>query len=74
MSLFHLNSSSLYFHIGELTTLISEHDLAFDITVISECRLKLNKAFLNSVKIPGYNFEFTPTKCNNEGTTLHIKK
>ena len=49
-------SSSLCFHIEELTTLISEHDLAFDIIGISECRLNLNKAPLNSVQIPQYNF------------------
>ena len=37
MSFFHLNISSLCFHIEELTTFISEHDLAFDIIGISEC-------------------------------------
>ena len=74
MSFFHLSISSLCYHIEELTTLISEHDLAFDIIGISECRLKLNKAPLNSVQIPGYNFEFTPTEFNNGGTALYIKK
>ena len=43
MCLFHLNISSLCFHTEELTTLISEHDLAFDITGISKCQLKLDK-------------------------------
>ena len=37
MSFFRLNISSLCFHIEELTTFISEHDLAFDIIGISEC-------------------------------------
>ena len=37
MSFFHLNISSLCFHIEELTTFMSEHDLAFDIIGISEC-------------------------------------
>ena len=59
MSFFHLNISSLCFHIEELTTLISEHDLAFNIIGISDCWLKLNKAPLNSVQISGCNFEFT---------------
>ena len=58
----HLNISSLYFHIGELTTLISEHKLTSDIIGISESRLKLDKTNLNSVQIPGYNIEFTPTE------------
>ena len=53
MSFFYLNISSLCFHIEELTTFISEHDLAFDIIGISEYWLKLNKAHLNSVQIPG---------------------
>ena len=26
------------------------------------------------MQIPGYNFEFTPTECNNGGTALYIKK
>ena len=58
----HLNISSLSFHIGELTTLISEHKLTSDIIGISESRLKLDKTNLNSVQIPGYNIEFTPTE------------
>ena len=74
LSFFHLNISYLCFHIEELTTLISEHDLAFDIIGISECRPKLNKTPLNSVQIPGSNSEFTPTVCNNGGTVLYIKK
>ena len=73
LSFFHLNISYLCFHTEELTTLTSEHDLAFDIIGISEGRLKLNKTPLNSVQIPGSNFEFTPTVCNNGGTALHIK-
>ena len=36
MSFFHLNLSLLCFHIEELTTLISEHDLAFDIIGIKK--------------------------------------
>ena len=46
----------------ELTTLVSEHDLAFHIIGVNECQLKLNKAPLNFIKIPGHNFEFTFTE------------
>ena len=74
LSFIHLNISSLCFYIEELTTLISEHTLTFDIIAISESRLKLNKFNLNSVQIPGYNFEFTPTESNNGGTAIYIKK
>ena len=69
-----MNICSLSFHIEELTTLISEHNLTFDIFGVSETKLRLNKAPLNSVKIPGYNFEFTTTECSNVGTDTPIKK
>ena len=71
---FHLNISSLSFHIEELTALISEHNLTFDIFGVSETKLRLNKAPLNSVITPGYNFEFTATECSNGGTAIYIKK
>ena len=74
LSFFHLNISSLSFHIEELTTLISEHNLTFDIFGVSETKLRLNKAPLNSVIIPGYNFKFTATECSNGGTAIYIKK
>ena len=54
LSFFHLNISSLSFQNAELTTLISEHNLTFDIVGVSETKLRLNKARLNSVIIPGY--------------------
>ena len=74
LSFFHLNISSLSFHIEELTTLISEHNLTFDIFGVSETKLRLNKAPLNSVIIPGHNFEFTATECSNGGRAIYIKK
>ena len=67
-----MNISSLSFHIEELTTLISEHNLTFDIFGVSET--KLNQAPLYSTIIPGYNFEFTATECSNGGTAIYIKK
>ena len=74
LSFLHLNIFFLCFHIEELTILISEHKLTFHIIAISKSRLKLNKINLNSVQIPGYNFDFTPTECNNGGTAINIKK
>ena len=72
---FHLNISSHSFHIEELTTLISEHNLTFDIFGVSETILRLNKAPLDSsIIIPGYNFEFNATKCSNGGTGMYIQK
>ena len=74
LSFFHLNISSLPFHIEELSTLISEHNLAFDIFGVSETKLRLNKAPLNSVILPGHNFEFTATECSSGGTAIYIGK
>ena len=74
LSFFHLNISSLPFHIEELSNLISEHNLAFDIFGVSETKLRLNKAPLNSVIMPGYNFEFTATECSSGGTAIYINK
>ena len=39
LSFIHLNISSLSFHIEELTTLISKHNLTFDIFGVSETKL-----------------------------------
>ena len=74
LSFFHLNISSLSFHTEELITFISEHNLTFDIFGVSETKLRLKKAALNSVIIPGYNFEFTATEWSNRGTAIYIKK
>ena len=41
---------------------------------MSESRLKLNQNPLTSVQLLGYNIEYTPTECNNEGTLLYVKK
>ena len=35
------------------------HNLTFDIFGVNETKLSLNKALINSVIIPGYNFQFT---------------
>ena len=70
--LFYLNISSLPFHIEELSTFISEHNSVFDIFWVSETKLRLNKAPLNSVIIPAFNFEFT--ECRSSGTAVYITK
>ena len=41
---------------------------------MSESRLKLNQNPLTSVQLLGYNIEYTPTECNNEGALLYVKK
>ena len=71
MSFFLLNISSFCFHIEELTTPISEHGLAFDITGKGKCWLELITALLNSVQILRHNFEFIPTEWRH--CTIHTK-
>ena len=70
----YLNIPSLSIHTEELTTLISEQNLTFDVFRVSKTNLRLTKAPLNSVKIPGYNFEFTATEYSNGGTAIYLKK
>ena len=66
--------SSLSFHTEEQTTLIYEHNLKLDIFEVSETKLRLNKAPLDPVIIPGYNFKFTATESSNSSTAIYIKK
>ena len=73
LSLFHLNISSLPFHIDELDTLLTSNNLRFDILCISETRLKLNRTSLTSVYPPGYDIEYTTTESSNGGTLIYIK-
>ena len=36
--------------------------------------MKLKKNPLTSFELPGYNIKYTPTKCNNLGMFLYVKK
>ena len=36
--------------------------------------MKVDKTNINSVQIPRYNVEFTPTEGNNGGTAIYFKK
>ena len=73
LSFFHLNISSLPFHIEKLSTLITEHNLNFNFIGIIESGLILYKNLISSIQLPGYNIA-TPTECSNEVTLLHQKK
>ena len=73
-SFFHLNISSLTFHLDELLVLTAENKLNFDFLGISETHIKLNRNSLNPVSMPGYNIEHTTTESSNGGTLLYIKQ
>ena len=74
MSLLHLNISSLPFHIDEFTNLLSELNSNFKIIGITETRLTIKKDPVNSIEIPNYIKEHTPTKSDKGGALLYISK
>ena len=73
-SLLHLNISSLPFHIGEFTNLLSELNSNFEIIGITETRLTTKKDLVNSIEIPNYNIEHTLTESDKGGALLYISK
>ena len=73
LSFYHLNIPSLPFHFEELYTPLTSNNLQFGILCILETRLKLNKASLTSITLPGYNIEYTTTESSNGGTLIYIK-
>ena len=74
LSLLHLNISSLPFHIDEFTNLLSELNSNFKIIGITETRLTTKKDPVNSIEIPNYNIEHTPTESDKGEALLYISK
>ena len=74
MSLLHLNISSLPYHIDEFRNLLSELNSNFKIIGITETRLTTKKEPVNSIEIPNYNIEQTPTESDKGGALLYISK
>ena len=64
---------SLSAHIDDLKTLLGCLEHPFDIIGISETKIKHNTEFLSNINIPGYTFEYTPTKSHFGGTGIYIK-
>ena len=74
LSLLHLNISSLPYHIDEFTNLLNEVNSNFKIIGITESRLTTKKEPANSIGIPNYNIEQTPTESDKGGALLYISK
>ena len=72
--LLHLNISSLPFHIDEFTNLLSELNSNCKIIGITETRLTTKKHPVNSIEIPNYSIEHTPTESDKGGALLYISK
>ena len=74
LSLLYLNISALPFHIDEFTNLLSELYSNFKIIGITETRLTTKKDSVNSIELPNYNIEHTPTESDEGGALLYISK
>ena len=74
LSLLHLNISSLSYHTDEFTNLLNEINSNFKIIGITESRLITKKEPVNSIGIPNYNIEQTPTESDKGGALLYISK
>lgn len=73
-SIFHLNISSLPFHIEELSSFLQTNKLAPTILGITESRLKKGFPPIVDISIPDYNIEHTTTESSNGGALLYIAK
>ena len=74
MTLFHLNISSLPYHIDEFTELLSHLEINFEIIGITESRLTTKRDPMNDINIPCYSIEHTLTKSNKGGALLYISR
>ena len=72
LSLLHLNISSLPFHIDEFINLLCELSYNFKIIGITETKLTNQKDPVNSIEIPNYSIEHTPTESDKGGALLYI--
>ena len=63
-----------FFHIEELSTLITEHNLNFAFLGITESSSKLQRNRISSIQLSGYKIEYIAAKYSNGGTLLSIKK
>ena len=70
MTLLHLNTSPLPYHIDDFTELLSDLETNFKIIGITESRLTTKRDSMNDINIPGYSIEHTPTKSNKGGAVL----
>ena len=69
-----MNISSLPFHIDKFTNLLNEPNSNFKIIGITDKRLTTKKDPVNSIEIPHYNIEHSPTESDKGGALLYISK
>ena len=72
LDLFYINTCSLFDNIEELEYLINRTKIDFDVTGISESRIKKNNCPINSINLKDYSYEFCPTESSAGGTLICI--
>ena len=72
LSLFHINAYSLNKSFDDLQQLLSSTKNVFDITAVSETRIRKQISLLNNLNLNNYSSEFTPAETSAGGTLLYI--
>ena len=70
---FHLNISPSPNYCSELHSLLSNCRITFDITGITESRLKHNQKAVQNIGIPNCNIKHCPTEGPNGGALIYVK-
>ena len=77
LKFFLLNISSLLYNFFKLHTLLATSEIPFDITDITESRLKSFSLDINDLKnltLPNYDIEHCPTDSPKSGALFYIKE
>ena len=72
LSLMDLNISSLPYDFDELSELLNDLTIKFQIVGITESRLRSEKFPLSDINLPNYETEHMPTKANKGASLLYI--
>ena len=72
LSLMDLNISSLPYDFDELSELLNDLTIKFQIVGITESRLRSEKFPLSDINLPNYETEHMPTKANTGASLLYI--
>ena len=71
-SLFHMNLRSLSLHYDELSSLLVEIKLPFDIIGITETKKHWGKDFLTNVNLSGFDAYSQPSKSSAGGSAIYV--
>ena len=70
----HMNISSISYHIDDLNTFIMNCKNIPKVIGISECRIKTGRPALLNINMNNYSYEYTPTELFKGWTLLYIDK